>query len=118
MGDHPPAVLLAQPEREPQPPLGRVRQLLRQLECVREVDRAARRELARVLPNVPVGSRYKFRILGLSSGEFAQARLALIRLVRPSQGINDQQFNTLEQFVNKAEEAGQKGEDPTDPRDV
>ncbi|MGV3642193.1 MAG: TerB family tellurite resistance protein [Adhaeribacter sp.] len=30
-------------------------------------------------------------------------------------GINDQQFHTLEQFVDKAEEAGQKGEDPTDP---
>ncbi|MGV3503725.1 MAG: TerB family tellurite resistance protein [Adhaeribacter sp.] len=30
-------------------------------------------------------------------------------------GINDQQFNTLEQFVNKAEEAGQQGQDPTDP---
>jgi hypothetical protein len=34
----------------------------------------------------------KFQILGLSSGEFAQARLALVRLVRPAQGINDQQF--------------------------
>jgi hypothetical protein len=34
----------------------------------------------------------KFQILGLSSGEFIQARLALIRMVRPSQGINDQQF--------------------------
>lgn len=34
----------------------------------------------------------QFQILGLSSGEFAQARLALLRLVRPSQGLNDQQF--------------------------
>lgn len=34
----------------------------------------------------------QFQILGLSSGEFSQARLALLRLVRPSQGLSDQQF--------------------------
>jgi uncharacterized tellurite resistance protein B-like protein len=30
-------------------------------------------------------------------------------------GINQQQFGALQQFVHKAEEAGQKGEDPADP---
>jgi uncharacterized tellurite resistance protein B-like protein len=38
-----------------------------------------------------------------------------IRQMAQYLGINQQQLVALEQFVNKAEEAGKKGEDPADP---